>query len=70
MTAAREVRLRRRLQADGAGVSTRRYRARMHAREPVVPDDSSVYTMRLDTTDMSIAEVRDVVMAHVKERLA
>jgi cytidylate kinase len=71
MTADDEVRLRRRLQADAGQVSDRqRYGDRLRAREPVLEDDDQTYTMKLDTTEMSIGEVREALWVHVQERLA
>lgn len=71
MTADEEVRLRRRLHADARQVADRRYGARLRAREPAVLEgDELIYTMKLDTTEMSIGEVHEALLGHVQGRLA
>jgi len=70
MTADEEVRLRRRSQADVQEVADRRYGDRLRAREPILEGEELTYTMKLDTTEMSIGEVREALWRHVQERLA
>lgn len=69
MTASEEIRAERRRRADGADVPAGRYLARMKAREPEESDNSS-YTLSLDTSEMSVTQVRNTVMEHVRERMA
>jgi cytidylate kinase len=69
MTAEDEVRLERRRRADPQPAHDRRYGARMRAREPAKQGGTADYTLELDTTEMTISEVRDALWAHVQERL-
>lgn len=64
MVADAGVRSRRRAEADGGDVSPGRNLARLRAREVAV-EDPGAYTMKLDTTDMSVADVREAVLRHV-----
>jgi CMP/dCMP kinase len=68
MTASSAERLRRRSSADKPKTQDD-HQKQLRAREPE-PVDDAAYTLRLDTTEMSVADVRNALLDHVQERIA